>query len=152
MKQIADELGVDKQRVYRFIKKYHINEAHRDAGVMWYDDVAVALIYGHFKEITVSSEVHQITSNDVVVDTVVLMLKNELDIKNKQIEDLTLANRDLTAALVAAQQTAAAAQALHAGTMQTQLLVGGETENGVRQKSRSGIKIAMIFKRLLGKE
>ena len=30
IKQIADELGVSKQRVYRFIKQNCINEAHQN--------------------------------------------------------------------------------------------------------------------------
>jgi len=41
-------------------------------------------------------------------------LYKELEIKNKQIEDLS-------SALVSAQKAAATAQALHAGTMQKQL-------------------------------
>lgn len=48
-------------------------------------------------------------------------LQRELEIKNKQIEDLS-------AALVAAQQTVQAAQALHAGSIQKQLTeVGTDT-------------------------
>ena len=35
MKQIADEIGIDKQRVYRYIKKNHVNVAHQKNGVMY---------------------------------------------------------------------------------------------------------------------
>ena len=31
IRQIADELGIDKQKVYRYIRKNHINEAHQTA-------------------------------------------------------------------------------------------------------------------------
>lgn len=53
-------------------------------------------------------------------------LHEQLEVKDRQIEQLT-------SALVAAQQTAAAAQALHAGTMHQQLLSG---EAGVDQQGQ----------------
>ena len=37
MKQIADSLGIDKQRVYRYIKKNHINEALQKQLVKQYE-------------------------------------------------------------------------------------------------------------------
>ena len=40
IKQIADELGISKQKVYRFIKKENINESYQENSVMYYDDVA----------------------------------------------------------------------------------------------------------------
>ena len=50
------------------------------------------------------------------------MLRKELEIKNKQIEDLNARLAEVSSALVMAQQTAQAAQALHAGTIQQQFL------------------------------
>lgn len=96
IKQIADELNIDKQKVYRFIKKNCINEALQKQGVMYYDDAAETLIIKHFSEIDASGEVlhdvHQITSNDAVIkllqDTVEV-LKNQLEEKDKQINQLT---------------------------------------------------------------
>ena len=59
------------------------------------------------------------------------MLQGELDrkseqlaVKDKQIEELNARLAEVSSALVTAQQTAAAAQALHAGTMHQQLLSG----------------------------
>jgi hypothetical protein len=56
------------------------------------------------------------------------MLRRELDAKNaqltakdKQIDDLNARLADVTAALIGAQESARAAQALHAGTIQAQL-------------------------------
>jgi len=49
------------------------------------------------------------------------LLQKELEIKNKQIEHLSVA-------LAAAQQTAAAAQALHAGTIKQQLTLPEQTD------------------------
>lgn len=117
IKQIADELGIDKQRVYRYIKKNHINEAHQNGSVMYYDEAAEMLIKQGLSGESASSEAHQSASNDAVIDVLLMqcdMLKKELEIKNKQIEDLS-------AALVAAQQSAQTAQALHAGTMRKQI-------------------------------
>ena len=60
------------------------------------------------------------------------MLQNELErkneqlaVKDRQIEELNARLAESNAALVAAQQTAQAAQALHAGTIQQQMLEEG---------------------------
>lgn len=151
IKEIADELGVDKQKVYRYIKKNHINEAHHEAlqknGVKRYDEAAETLIkQGIFGEST-SGEAHhealQNHINEVVCDTVsealIDMLRKELEIKNEQIRELNARLAESSAALVAAQQTAQAAQALHAGTMQRQLLAG-EEETELQEDSQAGKK------------
>lgn len=52
------------------------------------------------------------------------MLRKELETKNKQIEDLNARLAEVSSALVMAQQTAQAAQALHAGTIQQQFIEG----------------------------
>lgn len=48
----------------------------------------------------------------------------QLAVKDKQIEELNARLAEVSSALVTAQQTAAAAQALHAGTMHQQILSG----------------------------
>jgi len=140
IKQIADELGVDKQKVYRYIKKNHINEAHHEAlqknGVKQYDEAAETLIKQGLLRETASGEAHhevlQNHINDAVFDTVsdavIDMLRKELEIKNKQIEDLNARLAEISSALVMAQKTAQAAQALHAGTIQQQLTSGDTVE------------------------
>ena len=51
--------------------------------------------------------------------------KNEqLSVKDKQIEELNARLAEISSALVVAQQTAQAAQALHAGTIRQQLTDG----------------------------
>lgn len=133
IKEIADELGVDKQKVYRFIKKNHINEVHHEAlqknGVKQYDEAAETLIkQGLFGESVSSEALHEVLQNhineavfDTVSEAVIDMLRKELEIKNEQIRELNARLAESNAALVAAQQTAQAAQALHAGTIQQQL-------------------------------
>lgn len=88
IKQIADEIGIDKQRVYRYIKKNHINEAHQKNGVMYYDEAVESSI----KRAFLQTEAHQTSaSSDAVIDVLVKqseMLQKELEIKNKQIKEL----------------------------------------------------------------
>lgn len=126
IREIANELGVDKQKVYRFIKQNHINEAHHEAlqrsGVKYYDEAAETLIKQGFLDETASSEAHQNRINEAGFDAVIEMLQKELEIKNEQIRELNERLSECSAALLAAQQTAQAAQALHAGTIQKKLI------------------------------
>lgn len=124
IKQIANGLGLDKQRVYRYIRKNHISEAHQDAGVMYYDEAAEMLIKRHFSGNRASGESHQTASNDAVIDAVISMLQDELQVKNQQIRELNARLAESNTALVVAQRSAQAAQALHAGTMKNQLTDG----------------------------
>ena len=121
LKQIAEELKIDKQAVYRFVVKNHIIEANQKSKVKYYDDAAQLLIAQGFSKKATSKNASKITSNitssDAVIEVLMMqseLLQKELEIKNKQIEQLSVA-------LAAAQQTAAAAQALHAGTIKQQL-------------------------------
>lgn len=91
IKQIADELNVNKQRVYRYIKKNHITEAHQKNGVMYYDENAQKQITSYFRRV----ELENITSEKSLASAsfdVILkqseMLKNELEAKNEQIAQL----------------------------------------------------------------
>ena len=107
LKQIAEELKIDKQAAYRFVVKNHINEAHQKAKVKYYDDAAQLLIAQGFSKKTTSKTASKITSkitsSDAVIEVLLMqseLLQKELEIKNKQIEHLSVA-------LAAAQQTAA---------------------------------------------
>ena len=133
IKEIAGDLGVSKQRVYRFIKRERIIEAHHEAGVMYYDDAAETLIKQAFSDVAASADAHHDMHHDAVSDAVTdaliemlrseLAAKNkELDAKNEQLKEMNARLAESNAALVAAQQTAQAAQALHAGTIQKQLM------------------------------
>jgi len=120
IKQIADELGIDKQKVYRYIKKNHINEANQEQGVMYYDEAAQNILKSHFdKNITLEKSLAS-TPVDVLLKHSEI-LEKELEIKNEQIKELNARLAESNAALLSAQQSAHAAQALHAGTIQKQL-------------------------------
>ena len=114
LKQIADELGIDKQKVYRFVQKNHIKEADEVKQTKRYDETAESLIKAHFSHVTASnersSEPHQKGSSDALLN----QLLRELDFKNEQIRALQEENSNLIEALKTSQ-------ALHAGTIQKQL-------------------------------
>lgn len=126
-KQIADEIGVSKQQVYRYIKRNCIKEAHQEHGVMYYDEAAEKLIIQGFSEKTESTEAEQKRVNETALETVILMLKKELEAKNAQLEAKDRQIEQLTSALENTTSSLQAAQALHAGTMQQQLAAPEES-------------------------
>jgi IS30 family transposase len=117
--QIANELNINKQKVYRFIKRNHISETKIDAGVMWYDEAAESEIKAYFENSDESDEAHQSVSkshHDESLDALINMLQKELDSKNQQIDRLTQALSDTTKSLQASQ-------ALHAQAICEQKLL-----------------------------
>lgn len=121
IKQIADELNVSKQRVYRYIKSNRISEAHQNNSVMYYDEMAEQAIIQGISNNNHINESHQKRIDETVNEAVVTMLKNELETKNKQIENLQseLAeerkhSREQADKLAVLADTA---QKLHAGTI-----------------------------------
>ena len=153
IKQIADEIGVSKQTVYKRYKGklYTVCApyAHTEQGVLYIEEQGETLIKQDFlqKECSIGAHTYAHTerSNGAVLEqsenagvvavlqTTIDMLQGQLAIKDKQIEELNARLAEVSSALVAAQQTAQAAQALHAGTIQQQLLSG---ESGADQQGR----------------
>ena len=153
IKQIADEIGVSKQTVYKRYKG-KLNTvcapyAHTEQGVLYIEEQGETLIKQDFlqKECSIGAHTYAHTerSNGAVLEqsenagvvavlqTTIDTLQGQLAIKDKQIEELNARLAEVSSALVAAQQTAQAAQALHAGTIQQQLLSG---ESGADQQGR----------------
>lgn len=134
IKQVADELGTNKQAVRRCMERCSI-QAVAVNGVLHLTEPQYKAIFSSFAEkrkaVHVSEQPLR-TETDVALVSLlkeqiqtlrgqVALLQNQLDAKDRQISDLS-------AALVAAQQSTAAAteiaraaQALHAGTIQQQL-------------------------------
>ena len=174
IKEIAESIGVDKQKVYRFIRKNHINESHHEVhheahqkrNVMHYDEAAENVIRQHFAAtdcITeshheVHHEAHQTTSLDTVFDTVIATLKSELDAKNKQLEgqqktisEQQITIRELTAALENTTESLNAAQALHAGTIKTQMPEDEKLTYLIPEESIQPKKRQNLFDRIFGR-
>ena len=144
IRQIADELGVSKQAVYkRFKGKLHTvcaPYAHTEQGVLYLDEQGETLIKQDFlqddRSIVAHTDTHTERSDGAVLEqgqqadlmavlqATIDTLQGQLEVKDRQIEQQAQTITRLSDALVAAQQTAAAAQALHAGTMHQQLLSG----------------------------
>lgn len=116
-KQIADELGVSKQQVYRFIKKHNIKEACQENGTMYYDDAAEYLITQGFSEKIKSAEAEQKHTNETALDAVIKMLQKELEAKDRQIEELQAALKREQELHTTAQLLHSQEQHLHAATL-----------------------------------
>ena len=145
IKEIAEEIGVSKQAVFKKIKREPLSTSLQGLtttvdGRLMVEADGEKLIKQAFFEIdrqpkrqpvdgevdgqltaTVDGQTPQNHINEAVCDTVIDMLRKELEIKNEQIRELNTRLGEVTSALVAAQQTAQAAQALHAGTMHQQI-------------------------------
>ena len=132
IRQIADEIGVSKTAVSKQIANLGLRSGLRKNGNQFaIDEHQEALIKQAFSEKSqteienqTQTENHEVSDLVCVLQATIDTLQGQLEVKDRQIEKLT-------EALVAAQQTAAAAQALHAGTIQQQLITG---EAGVDQQ------------------
>jgi AcrR family transcriptional regulator len=156
IKQIADEIGVSKQTVYKRYKGklYTVCApyAHTEQGVLYIEEQGETLIKQDFLQKECSIGAHTERSNGAVLEqsenagvvavlqTTIDTLQGQLAIKDKQIEELNARLAEVSSALVAAQQTAAAAQALHAGTIQQQLLSGEAGADQQHPEPESGQK------------
>ena len=154
IKQIADEIGVSKQAGYKRYKgKLHTvcaPYAHTVQGVLYLSEQAETLIKQDFLQNDCSNGAHtersigavQEQSQEAgvvaVLQATIDTLQGQLSVKDQQIEQQAQTITRLTDALAAAQQTAAAAQALHAGTIQQQLLgeEAGADQQGQEPKGK----------------
>ena len=167
IRQIADELGVSKQAVYkRFKGKLHTvcaPYAHTEQGVLYISEQGETLIKQDFLQDDRSNGAHTYAHTErsigavpeqgqdaglvAVLQATIDTLQGQLEVKDRQIEQQAQTITRLTDALVAAQQTAAAAQALHAGTMKQQLL---SSEVEVDQQGQGPEQRRSWFSRFFG--
>lgn len=117
VREVAKDLGVSRQAIYKRLTTMPTTMVTTDdKGVTRINDDGQAFLRSELstKQTTEQSSDSQV---DSTVDTVISMLQRELDVKNEQIRELNARLAESNAALVAAQQSAQAAQLLHAGTM-----------------------------------
>ena len=149
IRQIADEIGVSKTAVNKQIANLGLRSGLRKNGNQFaIDEHQEALIKEAFSEKSqteienqTQTENHEVSDLVCVLQATIDTLQGQLEVKDRQIEKLT-------EALVAAQQTAAAAHALHAGTIQQQLLTG---EAGADQQGQEPEQKRGWFSKLFGK-
>ena len=157
IRQIADEIGVSKTAVNKQIANLGLRSGLRKNGNQFaIDEHQEALIKEAFSEksqteIENQSQTKTQTENHEVGDLVCVLqatidtLQGQLEVKDRQIEQQAQTITRLTDALAAAQQTAVAAQALHAGTIQQQLVAG---EGEELQQERETVPRRSWWKRL----
>ena len=147
IKEIADELGVSKTAVSKQIANLGLRSSLRKNGNQFAIEnqqeklIKMAFRKNKQREIAgenlVSDEQSQTTNanqsqteNHEVCDLVCVLqttidtLQEQLSVKDQQIRELNARLAECSTALLAAQETARAAQALHAGTIQQQLSDG----------------------------
>ena len=161
IRQIADEIGVSKQAVYKRYKGKLYTAcapyAHTVQGVLYLSEQAETLIKQDFLQNDCSNGAHtersigavpeqsQEAGMVAVLQATIDTLQGQLEVKDRQIEQQAQTITRLTDALAAAQQTAVAAQALHAGTIQQQLVAG---EGEELQQKRETVPRRSWWKRL----
>ncbi len=168
IRQIADEIGVSKQAVYKRYKgKLHTvcaPYAHTEQGVLYLSEQAETLIKQDFLKDDRSNGAHTDTHTErsvgaapeqsqeagvvAVLQATIDTLQGQLEVKDRQIEQQAQTITRLTDALTAAQQTAAAAQALHAGTIKQFYL--DESSDAV-QSQKEGGWVKRIFRNIAKK-
>lgn len=91
-KEMADLLGVSKQRVYRYIKANHISEARQETvkgnTVMIYDSTVFERIKDSLKANNASDDVHREAHQETPLEVAYEALVKQLEVKDKQISEL----------------------------------------------------------------
>ena len=153
IRQIAAEIGVSKTAVNKQIANLGLRSGLRKNGNQFaIDEHQEALIKQAFSEKSQTeienqtqtksqTENHEVSDLVCVLQATIDTLQGQLEVKDRQIEKLT-------EALIAAQQTAAAAQALHAGTIQQQLVTGDARADQQEQGSKLSKR---WWRRILGR-
>jgi biotin operon repressor len=141
IRQIADEIGVSKTAVNKQIANLGLRSGLRKNGNQFaIDEQQEALIKQAFSEKSQTeienqtqtksqTENHEVSDLVCVLQATIDTLQGQLSVKDKQIEELNARLAEVSSALVVAQQTAQAAQALHAGTIRQQLTDGEDDPN-----------------------
>lgn len=112
--EIAEKLQISKMMVYRFIKNNEIKHSAKNGRTFLYDMTAFHAIKEGLKDkLVISSDNNieidenkdeeeplKINDNDVIIE----IMRSEIEIKNKQIDELTEMNKALNVTLQQQQQ------------------------------------------------
>lgn len=147
IKQIAAEIGVSKPAVRKKIEKLGLSERLETNGNKFLiDEETENLIKSAFcrnkSETTLETNTetepktvnHESETTENLVSDLIAMLQKELETKNHQIDKLQDENARLLTALENATASINASQALHAGTIQTQLIESQKPEQPEQQQ------------------
>jgi len=132
IRQIAEEIGVTKQAVFYRIKNPPLsNTLHslmtKENGILMVSFDGETLIKQAFEADTAKTfDDKKPSSENVIFDTILDMLRRELETKNEQLTEKDKQIASLTTLLEQATSNLHAAQFLHGSTMQQQLTDGSE--------------------------
>jgi hypothetical protein len=86
MKQIADSIGIDKTKVWRFIRDNNIREYSKNGRALLFDEQHKARIIKGIKSNDVHSMNERKNDSNLSDKELISVLKNELEQKNKEID------------------------------------------------------------------
>ncbi|MCP9334127.1 replication protein B [Lentilactobacillus hilgardii] len=86
MKQIADSIGIDKTKVWRFIRDNNIREYSKNGRVLLFDEQQRVRIIKGVKSNDVHSMNERKNDSNLSDKELISVLKNELEQKNKEID------------------------------------------------------------------
>ena len=158
--EIAIECGVSEQAVRAWCRRNHV--AKDAKGSFAISESQKTAIYQHYLGVGRNQVSQSAKPNFATCETsetaLISMLQKELDrkneqlsVKDKQIEELNARLAEISSALVVAQQTAQAAQALHAGTIRQQLTDGDADPDVHSQEPEEGEEKKGWLSRLFGR-
>lgn len=158
--EIAAECGVSEQAVRGWCRRNHV--AKDAKGSFAISESQKTAIYQHYLGVGRNQVSQSAKPSFATCETsetaLISMLQKELDrkneqlsVKDKQIEELNARLAEISSALVVAQQTAQAAQALHAGTIRQQLTDGDADPDVHSQEPEEGEKKKGWLSRLFGR-
>lgn len=155
IKQIADELGVSKQAVYRYVKKHHINEVHHEvhhgSSVMCFNDAVQTRIKQGFMKMSASGEAHHDAVDEApmyaVFEDTIKVLREQLEAKDQQIASLNTElaterehGRQQSVELAKLADQAQQLQAMHNTSVQRLLDEGKPRKKGFFERIRKDDK------------
>ena len=158
--EIAAECGVSEQAVRGWCRRNHV--AKDAKGSFAISESQKTAIYQHYLGVGRNQVSQSAKPSFATCETsetaLISMLQKELDrkneqlsVKDKQIEELNARLAEISSALVIAQQTAQAAQALHAGTIRQQLTDGDADPDVHSQEPEEGEEKKGWLSRLFGR-
>jgi len=89
LKQIADEIGVSKQRVYRFVKQFKIPASYQDGNKMYYDEAVETSIKEEFlSKDSINETLHKNSDLEKLLQDVSKTYQETLQSASERIETL----------------------------------------------------------------
>ena len=89
--ELAEELDINKLRIYRYIKKQNIKPARTDKNVQYFDETASDAILSHFKGVSGShgsNDTESDTTSDTAENALIELKDSIISRQDKEIEQL----------------------------------------------------------------